>query len=471
MRERARQSVFKIHPLPLPRWGAEHVLVLPPCSRSGSKTALQAARRPACGTLENRRFHTKSSDSVLYSLFEISHREGLTTGSGGQALRPAQPPSESYVRVAPHTAQASASLFEVDRGWRPGRHSIDPETIDGEFDIDPVIFAAGARPQPSEEPVQDAEASAARPLLTPIQHRHFVKKRFRQAERCRPRYTLEDGLYLVLDSEVQAALDVVRQVQRAERATRRDFVRNPRTYLRNALGDRLDEAVIEDLFVETAGYSNRVRDVGLWAPRVLPWLSREADRWFPDQQLGQAFGLAVGELIVPVAPQDLDDLRAEVARARGEENVPYREARIPATEETEKTLAELSRRRSPQDPGLPPVEGEESGTEPKRAGRQVLLIEENLDELGYRRRLPRRNDRGAEDEPIGIRTTLKAHQREGLRWLTEAWRAGAPGALLADDMGPGKTLQCLAFLEWLARVQQRAGEAKPFRMWTKSVSR
>jgi hypothetical protein len=85
-----------------------------------------------------------------------------------------------------------------------------------------VNFAAGARPQLSAGPVQDVEAPAARPPLTPVQHRHFVKKRFRQAERCRPRYTLEDGLCLVLDSEVQAALDVVRQVQRADRATRRE---------------------------------------------------------------------------------------------------------------------------------------------------------------------------------------------------------------------------------------------------------
>jgi hypothetical protein len=91
--------------------------------------------------------------------------------------------------------------------------SIDPETINGEFDIDPVILAASARLQPSQEPGEVVGTPAAWPLLTPVQHRHFVKKRFRQAERCPPRYTLEDGLYLVLDSEVQAALDVVRQVQ------------------------------------------------------------------------------------------------------------------------------------------------------------------------------------------------------------------------------------------------------------------
>ena len=343
--------------------------------------------------------------------------------------------------------------------------SIDPETIDGEFDIDPVIFAGSRRQQPSDEPAEVSEVPAAQPLLTPAQHRNFIKRRFRQAERCRPRYALEDGVYLVLDSEVQRALDVVRQVQRADRATRRDFVRNPRTYLRNALGDWLDETVIEDLFVETAGYSNRVRDVGLWAPRVLPWVSREASQWFPDRPSGHASGLVVGERIVPIAPQDLDDVRADVARARarGEEDVQYRGERVPATEETERALAQLSERPSPQAPGVSTAAAVDETGEPKRVdGRQVLLIEENLDELGYRRRLSRRSDRGAGDEPIGLRTVLKPHQRDGVCWLMEAWRAGAPGALLADDMGLGKTLQCLAFLEWLARVQKRGGEARPF---------
>src|SRR5918999_1419512 len=49
--------------------------------------------------------------------------EGLTTVSGSRAGLAARPaPSEPYVQVSPHTAQASASASEVDRGDRPGRH-------------------------------------------------------------------------------------------------------------------------------------------------------------------------------------------------------------------------------------------------------------------------------------------------------------------------------------------------------------
>src|SRR5918996_900210 len=43
--------------------------------------------------------------------------------SGSRAGLTACPaPSEPYVQVSPHTAQASASAYEVDRGVRPGRH-------------------------------------------------------------------------------------------------------------------------------------------------------------------------------------------------------------------------------------------------------------------------------------------------------------------------------------------------------------
>ncbi|HJS84510.1 MAG TPA: DEAD/DEAH box helicase, partial [Acetobacteraceae bacterium] len=56
---------------------------------------------------------------------------------------------------------------------------------------------------------------------------------------------------------------------------------------------------------------------------------------------------------------------------------------------------------------------------------------------------------GPSGAPACLRTTLKAHQREGLLWLQAAWRQGRPGVLLADDMGLGKTLQALAFLAGL----------------------
>jgi SNF2 family DNA or RNA helicase len=51
--------------------------------------------------------------------------------------------------------------------------------------------------------------------------------------------------------------------------------------------------------------------------------------------------------------------------------------------------------------------------------------------------------------PQAIRTTLKPHQVEAFKWAVQAWQAGLPGILNADEQGLGKTLQTIAFLNWL----------------------
>jgi superfamily II DNA or RNA helicase len=49
------------------------------------------------------------------------------------------------------------------------------------------------------------------------------------------------------------------------------------------------------------------------------------------------------------------------------------------------------------------------------------------------------------DPPAAFRGTLRAYQREGLRWL-QALRHSELGGILADDMGLGKTVQVIAHL-------------------------
>ncbi len=59
---------------------------------------------------------------------------------------------------------------------------------------------------------------------------------------------------------------------------------------------------------------------------------------------------------------------------------------------------------------------------------------------------------------------LKAHQKEGVRWLQQNYllgEKGRRGCLLADDMGLGKTLQVLTFLAWLIERGDIAGGADP----------
>jgi hypothetical protein len=49
---------------------------------------------------------------------------------------------------------------------------------------------------------------------------------------CKPRFALGTGWYVVLDEGVRRALGVVRRAQSADRDTRRQFARNPRSFLR-----------------------------------------------------------------------------------------------------------------------------------------------------------------------------------------------------------------------------------------------
>jgi hypothetical protein len=68
---------------------------------------------------------------------------------------------------------------------------------------------------------------------------------------------------LVLSPPLHRALSVVRRLQSAAPATRRDLFVNPRAHLRDTLGDE-DETLIENVFRDTPAYSERVRGLGLW---------------------------------------------------------------------------------------------------------------------------------------------------------------------------------------------------------------
>ncbi len=59
-------------------------------------------------------------------------------------------------------------------------------------------------------------------------------------------------------------------------------------------------------------------------------------------------------------------------------------------------------------------------------------------------------------DPVGLTSTLRPYQLEGVRWLVHLWQLGL-GGILADDMGLGKTLQTLALIS-----HARAHGAAPF---------
>lgn len=304
------------------------------------------------------------------------------------------------------------------------------------------------------------------PLLPDERQRAFGEDQFNRYGTVRSVYTLGGNWYAVVTPMLRRALAEVRRVQSAPPAARRALFASPRAFLRDALGPDVDDTVLEAVFRETPSYADRVVGLGLWKPRVVPWIALDPTDWFGDGGAGAGreepkgsrsdscrgpSGIVVGDRTIPLSLEDADALRARVedAISAGRPSVPVEvdgaTVPVPATVETLAALNDLAAaRRAKEDhvPGAPEPDA------PAKAAPEVLLIRPNEEEVEVEGAfVPRHAPLSAASR--GLATPLKPHQEEGLSWLQKAWAMGRPGVLLADDMGLGKTLQGLAFLAWL----------------------
>jgi hypothetical protein len=222
---------------------------------------------------------------------------------------------------------------------------------DGEHTrLAPVLHRAGGDP---------AEPLLAEPLRDAFAHRQF--NGFTDARQV---YALGNGNLLVLSPPLRRALSVVRPVQSAPPATRRELFANPRAFLREALDDE-DETLIENIVRDTPAYSERVIRLGLWRPRVVPWVQVASTDWFggaPPTGAGQSpapAGLLVGDRRIELSPAAADDLRNRIERAisAGEPTVELEcsdePLAIPATTDTLTALARMEAARTPSPTGEP----------------------------------------------------------------------------------------------------------------------
>ncbi len=318
-----------------------------------------------------------------------------------------------------------------------GAFSLRLRVEDGSFRLEPVLHA--------NVPTDETHPSE---LLPPEQHAAFL----RDHEAGKGRYAIGGSHYLVVEDDLQRALDLVAEVQTRSDGDQTTFLRNPRAFLRAEYGDLLPEEALESLFVETPQYlSDRVKGIGRWDPPVIPWVKLPANSWMPPDEVG----IEVGGVRVTVKASETEQAIRQVEQAieRGEPQVDIGGQVVPATPETLEALRSVE--------SLSTISAEEIQREQRTpAGRTVLLIERDFDESGDATQRFARSSSTDLWLPVGLQSTLKPHQESGLLWLQNTWRDGRSGVLLADDMGLGKTLQCLAFLLWLrhANSERAVGE-------------
>lgn len=313
-------------------------------------------------------------------------------------------------------------------------------------------------------------AGDSAPLLSSDLQSAFGNDQFNRFSQVRPVYTLPGGKLLVLAPTLRRALAEVRRRQSGPPSGKRALMAAPRAVLRASLEATEDPTLVDqinDLFVDTPAYSDRVAELGIWKPRILPWIQRVGTDWFgPDAPAGQHVpgGLVVGDRTLNLNPEQADNLRmlVEDAIGRGDPAVvwtPDGEAPVvvPATPEARQALTELANQRAATVPRA------EKAPEPEEEALvKSLIIFANESELEYSRDFTARSGPPAE-LPTALATSPMQHQAAGIAWLQQCWLAGRPGVLLADDMGLGKTLQSLAFLAWLREGMASGAVAKaPF---------
>lgn len=274
-----------------------------------------------------------------------------------------------------------------------------------------------------------------------------------------PAYRLGPGSFLVVDRAALPALEAMVEMQRAPQAERAAFIKNPRARITEAveaalrrdgrldnLSPEAEEEIIEaasgPVFVETREFSERVTGIKIFEKPDLGAFEGSGTTWLPEQ-----FARQIAEALGRCSTVELESLRKDVEQAieQGRDAVALDEIELPARPEMVATIDNHIASRATTEPDRDDKKGEPS----ERTGPYVLDGKSNFDDIEWAAQFKNRQSLIPATVPAAIRTPLKPHQIESFNWQVEAWRAGLPGILNADEQGLGKTLQTIAFLVWL----------------------
>jgi hypothetical protein len=364
--------------------------------------------------------------------------------------------------------------------FQAGSFALDVKRTGSAIDFVPVLMSRDrARSLEDDAPVLDEETDAeggafeeladveTSTLLAHADQNTFQRAFENTAGGVRRSYPLRRSTYLLVDPDLQRALDVVRSMRGASEERKRAFVKNPRTQIALDLGLEPGDAAISALFVETKQYSDRVIGLGVWEKPELSWLSKASTEWLPEK-----FPVVVDGQRAEITLKEAQKLSADVpeAEAAGREHVivGQTEVTLPVARDVLRQVADVIHDSQPvgsdsqfMEPENPAVPAGGSMSPPTPCEPVVVKIETNFEDVTFEVIRKSRDAVIAAKPPSDLmgRTTFKPHQDEGFDWLVSAWKAGWPGILLADDMGLGKSFQGLAFLAWL-KANRDAAKAR-----------
>ena len=272
----------------------------------------------------------------------------------------------------------------------------------------------------------------------PIEQNDSFQRSFERSRMLMPMYSVqnEEGerTRIIFDTEQRNQLEPLKQ-RKCRFNTKeeiRDFIEHPTQYFD------------PDLFDLSEIYSDRVIEIGIYKPKFYPFISPYRSTWIAGAEIETPEnGTTKIEIETEEELAELEELIDE-AEEKGMDVFPFADTMISVDDA--KFLADMAHEQLSH-PSKP--------INTKRNGREVLIIEENADELGFEQERPELQNEGRytlyENDFLLPDFQLKPHQREGIAWLQHLYQHHAGGCLLADDMGLGKTLQVLYFIDWHSR--------------------
>ncbi len=264
--------------------------------------------------------------------------------------------------------------------------------------------------------------------------------------------TDEGRTRIVFQEKEKKALQTLKQYRRVHREELAEIAEQPQLYF--------DPEVIElDPTDETLSFSERVREIGIYRPRVYPFVSPYKSEWIPGILVEGKSGTRTKLKIK--TEEEFTELKQAVHEAKrtGKKRVEWKGQELPVPD-VEKHLPfiekQLKHRKKPR------PEGEKSET-------TVLIIGENIEDTDY----VEKTSNSQVEEPfrhllestpnLKQKFKLLPHQEEGVAWAQQLWENSYLGGLLADDMGLGKTLQVLCFIEWHhAKYRLKDPQRRPY---------